>query len=462
MHCRGTAKLSAGGLQHFSLLPVAIALRTSPAMCILCCSHKQLELPHPPRCDPRDLYHVAHFAIGSGVLFPGESSNIDVYAANSLRLMADIRTSGLRPLLHNEPQWPSATLLSRVIAISAEPNSPYGAIVAFSKQGSPVTGFDNFFRFRVAVVGRYKLARPSTMHCSYSCVLVSLICEEPSIRLPCPDRAFPFLSPSPLRRSARSRIITRSTAAALRSSPRLRSSAQMGGLRYAHWRSVQPEVLVARACAEAAEHVSKFKPFVADEVPNEPCPSWWSFWLCQCLSLDTSQSFLYQLHSETSVVRRLQEFIGYMLHGEEKTPVDERIKTVWSKKPPKVQKAISKKRKKHASASSAIRHAVGCKRIRPSSQLADILGGDPWPSSSAKGFQNVNLNVPCTGRFRSIPPECCELPTNQPESENDSLLCIRKCTIRLQTKPTNCAVNDINHPNSSAIEKNTCSWRATR
>lgn len=381
-----------------------------------CCSHSHL--PCLPRaagpCNSDTAYHVGLFAMTTnGILFPGEHVFLDVYVASSLRLLSDVRTTGLQQEHHHPHRetWPETHILPRLIAVAPSPLSEYGALVTVMENRPTLLRYHNFVRFHVIVVGRYKRISEVQYHRAYPCIRVSLICDIPHVPLSHPvDKAFPYLSPSPRTRVARATkpMLTRSLASALRNRPRLRSSAHMGGLSYVQWRSLQPDVLLRRARKAAAYARLKFDHLMIEHAPSDrDCPGRWSFWLSAGLAEDTPEHILFELLSDTSVVSRLRKLIDIF---EQMRIVSSRKRCHSAAQDKAYHRPTTPKKRSRTGGKASSAHAIlsteNSSRTpgRPIPPIDDVLDENPWPCSPAKGFQNVNLEYPCRGRFQPIRP----------------------------------------------------------
>lgn len=389
------------------------------AMCITCCSHKQLLADTNHSCSQDysrgQLYHVGVFRLNpQGVVFPGEHLVLDVYLPSSLRLLREAR-NGLQSVDHiPDPTWgwPSdqASLLRRAIAIAPSEHAEVGALAVFDQQNVPTPAHSlKCARFRVRVVGRYIRQGSAHYHCGYPCLPVRLLCEIEPIALDMPlNKAFPYTAPHPKVQPKRpSGMMTRGTLAAITLRERRRSSAYMGGLSYLHWRALDPHVLVRRARAAAIHSRLDVDRLQVEDLPrDDACPSRWSFWLAASLPPEVGLANRFLLLKETSGAIRLQRLIKILQASrrQHKMPRSRRS----SKDIPyrfggrvKVQQLPSTCRTKEQTSPHS-GDEISSKTV--DGQGTQVLDCIVWPCSAAGGFTRVRTRYVTRGRFQPLRP----------------------------------------------------------
>lgn len=246
------------------------------------------------------------FVLNKPTPFPGELLTLLLWQGGALRLVADVIESGERT---HSPHVPRNVNVNRdvdeddgadeeplegVFGVASTADASHGAIARVDS-GRP-GGWERVARrVHVEIIGRYARAG-STWHTgAYAMARVRPLCERAP---PTPisqrgiDAAFVPLRAPPRRRSR----------GAL--PPRRRPSAELGGLTYAAWRSVDATQLVARARTYSRRFFVSDIDALLSWPERRSCPARWSFWLAAAVMADPDEKL--RMFRTTCTVTRLR------------------------------------------------------------------------------------------------------------------------------------------------------------
>lgn len=291
-------------------------------MCQYCCSHLPARAP-AERCGglqtPLVVGILRIFVLNEPTPFPGELLTLHLWQGGALRLFADVLESARTEDLSERSQDaaspdPDASYedeeepLAGVFGIAASADATHG-VVARVDTARPGGWERAARRLHVEVLGRYALSGLPWHTGAYSMARVKPLCERAApapVRSRALDTAFAPLQVPSLRRirGVRGARV-----------PRRRPSADLGGLTFATWRSVDAAHLVARARSYSRRFFDSDIDALLSWPDRTACPARWSFWLAAAVRAAADDKL--RMLRTTCTVSRLR-FLLRILDGLER------------------------------------------------------------------------------------------------------------------------------------------------